>query len=130
MADSARPLNIEILPGGILDLQLMRDLGDLDGELRKADLQTTPTGAEVPGVKSVDLIAAIAIGSLALSSVSTLITVLTYWSSKRPSYTVTMSSDELTQEISGLDKEGARKVIADLKESQNPGRLVVRVEKT
>lgn len=127
-AEASRTLAIEIAPSCVPDLEMMRDLGALDQALREADVNTAATHATLPGVKNLDLTTVIAVSSLALSAVSTLVTVLSYWSSQRPKYTVTLKSNAAIHTLAGLDKHGIANVIRELETEENPGEISVRVE--
>jgi hypothetical protein len=96
------------------ELDVMRDLGELASEFKSAGLPATEQSPNLTGVKTVGLAEFIQIGGLALTSISTLITILTYWSSKKPQYKVTLNANSTSVEVSNLDKKGTMQLIGQL----------------
>jgi hypothetical protein len=122
-------MSVDILTTGTCDLDMMRDLNDLASELQNADLSVETASAEVPGVKDGGLTIAIALTGLVLSSISTLVTVLSYWNSKKPKYAVTLKSQGTTFNLTSLDKNEIRNVVQKIKAGDSPGDIVVQVAK-
>ena len=63
-----------------------------------------------------------------MTAVTPTLQVLQFWASKRPKYTVTLTTDTKEFEIEGLDQAGAEAAVQELTASGEDGRLVVRVE--
>ena len=118
---------VDIVPDDTADVAMMRDLSELADDLQAADLSVETRTADVKGVKDGGLTVAIALASLTLSAISTLVTVLSYWTSRKPDYSVTLESRGATFQLSGLDKNGVRDVVAKLKAGEDAGDIAVRV---
>jgi len=97
-------------------------LNELCDELQQHDLQAVAETSMKYGRKSA-LTTGIIITTLALTAVSTLVTVLQYWSSRKPRYRVTMKLGGTEEEVSGLDANGARKVAQRFAE-EAPGNAI------
>jgi hypothetical protein len=127
MEGAQRVMAVDIVPGDTADVAMMRDLSELADDLQAADLSVETRTADVKGVKDGGLTVAIALASLTLSAISTLVTVLSYWTSRKPDYSVTLKSRGATFQLSGLDKNGVRDVVAKLKAGEDAGDIAVRV---
>ena len=123
-------MTVDIVSGDTADVAMMRDLSELADDLQAADLSVetrTADAADVKGVKDGGLTVAIALASLTLSAISTLVTVLSHWTSRKPDYSVTLESRGATFQLSGLDKNGVRDVVGKLKAGEDPADIAVRV---
>ena len=120
-------MHVDIVPTGSVNLQMMHDLDELREQLRADGLDATGSRAALPGVKDGGLTIAIAIGGLVASSVSSLISALSYWSSQKPSYTLTVQAGTRTLQISQLDRKGARAALEQLSDAKQADNMVVRV---
>ena len=127
MEGAQRVMAVDIVPDDTADVAMMRDLSELADDLQAADLSVETRTADVKGVKDGGLTVAIALASLTLSAISTLVTVLSYWTSRKPDYSVTLESRGATFQLSGLDKNGVRDVVAKLKAGEDAGDIAVRV---
>lgn len=118
---------IQIVAYGRCDVEKMHALAELADKLSRADLDLTTTTVEVPGVKDAGLTAAIALVGLALSAISTTVSVLTYWASTKTQYKVTLETGAATFELSTLRKDEIRAVIQQLQADSGPSNVVVKV---
>lgn len=118
---------LDIVPAGPVDIELMHDLGQLTEELAAADLTVNRATAQVPGVKDGGLTVAISLAGLVVSSVSTAVSILTYWSSRKPRYTVTIEAGQATLQASALNKADVQALLSSLREEPNATGGVVRV---
>lgn len=121
-------MEIDIVPSGGVDLEMMRDLGDLCDSLKAVDVPVRPSLAQVPGVKDSGLTIAIQAAGVAISALSALVSALAYWSSRKPRYTLTVQRGSLTLEASQLDKAGVQTLLEQLRKTGDEGSLLVRVE--
>ncbi|HET9954743.1 MAG TPA: hypothetical protein VFQ61_09565 [Polyangiaceae bacterium] len=122
-----RRMQVDIVPSGVVSLEMMRDLGELQEELTEAGLDARGSHASIPGVKDGGLTIAIGIAGVVLSAVSSLVSVLTYWSSRKPSYSVKVEAGSGTLTISDLDPSSVQDVLKRLKEVDPKSGLLVRV---
>jgi len=85
-----------------------RSLQELNQLIKnEADLETNSTMMKIEGAKA-DALIALEIISISLTAISTLITVLDYWKSKNPKYSITynVNGNSFTQEnISKIEFE-------------------------
>lgn len=81
------------------------------------------------GVRDGGLVIGIAIATLAVSSIGTLFTVLSYWNSNRPTYTVTLSSGRIKVTFGNLGPKGIQEIIRKFKASPNVSDTKVRISK-
>lgn len=126
MAD--HDVDIEIVPHGRADEALMADLGELHSDLVESDINADASTVALPGVKT-DLTLAIAIAGLALSGVSTLVSVLAFWQSRKAKYSVSIPTEEATYEISNLGKEAVLEVAEKIRRHRPKVPLVVRISR-
>ena len=120
-------MNLDILPNGQVDLEMMRDLGELCDRLIEAGVPARRSTVALSGIKDAGLTVAIAIGGLAVSALSSAVSVLTYWSSHKPRYIVTVQAGRVTLQASGLDPEGVRALLREVREEEDAESAVVRV---
>lgn len=120
-------MQVDIVPSGTLNLEMMRDLGELSDELQEAGLAANRAGATLPGTKDGGLTVAIALAGLAFSSISSLISVLSYWSSRKPSYTLTLEAGSKQLTISQLDKAGVQSALRELESIDSSSQVLIRV---
>jgi len=110
-------LTAQIIPKGKCDVGMMRDLSALADILADEDISSEPNKVSLPGVKDGGLTAAISVATLGLSAISTLISALSYWSSTRPKYKISVKSGDVSYELTNLNKAELRNVINGLKEN-------------
>jgi hypothetical protein len=120
-------MNLEILPGGLVDLEMMRDLGELCSDLQEADIQARGASAVLPGVKDGGLTVGIAAAGLLLSSISSAVSVLTYWNSRKPRYTLTIEHGNQTVQIANMNQDGVKALVESMDASAESRALLVRV---
>lgn len=120
-------MTLDIVPAGPVDLEMMYDLGELGGQLEAAELPAQRATATVPGAKDSGLTVAISLAGLAVSAMSSVLSVLTYWSSQRPRYSLTIQAGPKTLQVSGLDRAGIQALLRDLKEEPDGSGFVIRV---
>lgn len=119
--------SLDILPSARLDLEFMRDMSELCHELRSAGIRATAVEARLPGVKDEGLTVAINAASLLLSAVGTVISVLTYWNSRKPKYTLTLQARSTTRQISQPDQAAVKAIVEQLLQDA-PTEIIVRIE--
>lgn len=120
-------MQVAIVPSGTASLVMMKDLGQLGDELMGSGLDMRATRASIPGVKDGGLTVAIEIAGLALSGISTLLSVLSYWAEQKPQYEVTAKVGELSLKVSGLDGPGLKQAVQQLQTVDKSGTVVVTV---
>ena len=89
----------------------------MSADLLDKGLANSASRATLPGSKT-DLTLAISIVGLALSSVSTLVSVLSFWQSTRPQYRVTIKRGDATYQVSNLDREQVREISESLTKAE------------
>jgi len=119
-------MNVDVVPSGSIGLEMMRDLEELREQLQVAGLDAQGARAALPGVKDGGLTVAIAISGVVLSGISTLVSVLTYWSSNKAKYTLTLSAGGTTLEMAQLDKAGIQAAMQQLRSAEASG-MTIRV---
>ena len=120
-------MNVDVVPSGSVGLEMMRDLGELYEQMQGAGLDADAARAAVPGVKDGGLTVAIAVSGVVLSAISTLVSVLSYWSSNKPKYTLTVTAGGTTLELAQLDKAGVQQAIQQLRSAEAAQGMTVRV---
>jgi len=120
-------MNVDVVPSGSVGLEMMRDLGELCEQLQVAGLDARGARAAVPGVKDGGLTVAIAVSGVVFSAISTLVSVLSYWSSNKPKYTLTVTAGGTTLELAQLDKAGVQQAMQQLRDAQAASGITVRV---
>jgi hypothetical protein len=121
-------VDVEIVPRGDVDPALLVDLSRLSSELVEAGLRIESSRTKMPGSKA-DLTLAISIAGLALSSISTLISVLTFWRSGQPHYTVTLKQGDTTYQVNNLGRDELREIGERIAQANTGGALVVGVQR-
>jgi hypothetical protein len=124
----SRTVDIEIVPRGAADLALLTDLNGLAEDLAEAELRPVTARARLPGAKA-DLALAISIAGLALSTVSTVISVLSFWQSKQAQYSVTIKQGDVTYQVSNLGRDEVREIGERIAKAEAGGAVVVGVER-
>ena len=122
-------MDVRIHPSGTVDLELMRDLSELSADIAESDIATEDTHAVLPGVKDGGLTVGIAAAGLAFSAVTSIVSVLTYWLSKKPKYTVTIEAAGRTCEVTELTRKSAMEFLRELKDASELGSVHVKVQK-
>jgi hypothetical protein len=120
-------MQIDIVPSGPVNVEMMADLGELCEQLQAAGLDARGSDASLPGVKDGCLTIAIALSGLAVSSISSLVSVLSYWSSKKPRYSITAELGRSTLTLSQLDAAGVQTALKQLRGVEPSNSLVLRV---
>lgn len=120
-------MQVAIVPSGTASLVMMKDLGQLGDELIGGGLDVRAARASIPGVKDGGLTVALEIAGLALSGISTLLSVLSYWGEQKPQYEVTAKVGNLSLKVSGLDGAGLKKAVEELQAVDKSGTVVVTV---
>jgi hypothetical protein len=110
-------IEAKILPTDLRDVEVLRDLTELSDTLRSADLSVETTVATIRGVKDLGLTTAISLAGLSLSAISTFISVLSYWSARKPQYSVTLEADGVTLQVSKADAKALRSIAGSIRES-------------
>ncbi len=87
--------------------QFIEQEADLPVQLEKGELQK--------GSKA-DLTIALSIAGLALSALATLISVLSYWKSQQPNYSVSIKCGNTTIELNNVSSDELQAVIRKLEE--------------
>jgi len=82
------------------------------------------------GVKA-DLVTGLAIASLALSSVGTLITVLTFFESQRPKYSISVTHEDAEVSIENIKRDEVQSLVSklNLEKSSSDIRILVSRDK-
>ncbi len=112
-------VDVQILPDGVSP-EMSVDLGILAAKLRKADVEGDVVEKKDPsGGKDGGLTASIAIGSLILTGIGTLVSVLNLWLSTRPKYTATLKLDDVQITIASHSPEDLEAKIQKF-QSDNP----------
>ncbi len=124
MSDPSISISFSIL--GAINKDLAHDLDSLADLLIQNDIDVNAKKTIAQGKKDAGVTTALAIASLGLSAISTLITVLSYWSSTRPKYKVSVQSRKVTYELDNIDKNELRNVITNLK-SEDPDQLTINL---
>lgn len=119
-------MRVDIVPSGSINVEMMSDLGDLCEKLCEAGLDARAARAALPGVKDGGLTVAIAVSGVVLSAISSLVSALSYWSSQKPRYTITMTAGSSTLTISQLDKAGVQGALQQLRAEQ-ANDVIVRI---
>lgn len=119
-------IDIEIIPHGKVNETLMADLRELHLDLTEANIKTNPSTAVLPGVKA-DLVLAITIIGLAISSISALISALALWQSRKAKYSVSIPTEYGTYEISNLTKRQALDMATTIRKHGLKAPLVIRI---
>lgn len=121
-------VDVEIVPRGDADPALLADLSRLLSDLVEAGLRTNSSRARLPGSKA-DLTLAISIVGLALSSVSTLISALSFWRVAHPHYSVTIKQAGATYQVNNVDRNQVREIAERISKANPGGALVVGVRR-
>ncbi len=91
------------------------DLQRLAEELRHADIPTEQITGEVQKqTRDGGATIAIAIGSLVVSSISTIVSILAYWHSTRTKYSIAVTNDDVTVTANDLSAAAAQRAIEAL----------------
>lgn len=64
---------------------------------------------------------------MAFSAISSLLSVLSYWNSRKPSYTLSLEAGAKQLTISQLDKAGVQAALRELQSVDGATQLLVRV---
>ena len=118
--------DVEIVIRGVASTETLADLSELNADLAEAELGPSPSTVQLPAVK-MELTLAIAIAGLALSAISTLVSVLAHWQSRKPKYSISVPIQNRTIELSNLSKQGAVSVAEEITREDLQRPLVVRV---
>jgi hypothetical protein len=114
---------IRITLDGAFDATVSADLRDLEAKLVENGLLVSNTTITVPGVK-VELVIALAIASLTMTSISTLVNVVNFWKSQRSiSYRISLESKTGTVP---LDNDAAKALAESIEQG---GITSLKVEK-
>ncbi len=79
------------------------------------------------GIKDGGLAIGIAIASLALSGISTLITALVFWQSQHPRYSISFRSESVGFTFRGLSKPRSKALLDKLRELPNIDHLNIEI---
>jgi hypothetical protein len=77
------------------------------------------------GVKDGGLTIALSIASISISTIGTIISVLGYWKSQRPKYSISVESGSKTIAIEKVDPDSLRDVISELENSLIDANFVI-----
>ncbi len=91
-------IQVTIVPTGTTDDELLRALGELNEQRVEEALSPQATEFQAAGVKS-GLTLAISIAGLALTSVSTLVSVLAYWRAGKERMSVTLKRGDVVYKL-------------------------------
>jgi len=80
-----------------------------------------------PSVKDGGLTIALTIANLAITAVGTLISVLSYWRSRNPKYSITLKRDRYTCTIDNLEPQKIEEVIAHLERQDDSTDIEVQI---
>ena len=92
---------------------------DLPVQMNKKDLQK--------GVKDGGLTIGLAIASLGLSAIGTLISVLSYWRSQQPKYSITVTRGDAQFVIDNMNQKQLQSVISQLEVKHSSASISVLV---
>jgi len=123
-------MQVDIVPSGSVSLEMMRDLGELQEALGESGIDATGAKAAIAGVKDGGLMVALSVAGLAVSSISSLISALSYWSSKKPAYTLTVEAGPRKLTVSQLGQKGIQAVLKELEPHTASDKLLVRVARS
>ena len=124
-------MNVDIEFEGNITLEDSYELQKLADDLVD-DLQERVSLKKSPperGVRDGGLVIGIAIATLAVSSIGTLFTVLSYWSATRPTYTVTLSSGRTKVTFGNLGPNGIQEIIRNFRASPNVSDMKVGISR-
>lgn len=114
-------MSLRITLAGGFDVAISSDLQELADKLKENGIQADVATLKVPGVK-VELAIGIAIASLGMSSVNTLIAVINFWrGQKAASYRLTLDAGTVTKQIGEADLQ----TMKDAVEAGTPVSLVI-----
>ena len=100
---------VNVIPKGDFDVQISNALQQLGDDLREAGIAATANTVNIPKLKA-DLIVGLTVATLAVSSVSALISILALWQSRQKSFAVSVTVDDKSYEISNLNKKEVREL--------------------
>ena len=84
--------------------------------------------AEAPkGAKPIDLATGLSIASVALSSISTLITVLSYWKSQQPKYSITVTYGKARVLVDNVASSQIQSIVSQLEFEDAPPEMNILI---
>lgn len=103
------------------ELKALADFIETEGDI-SVDRTTAPSP---PGTKDPFIVTAIAVAGLGFSAIATVISVLQYWQSQRPKYSITVTRGDVQIQLADIKPKQLNDALAQLETAaQSPAILI------
>ena len=119
-------MDVDIILRGTLDNTASDDLRELQGYTDDADIASQQVTIDAPHVKE-PITIGLAIASLAVSSISALISAVSLWNSQHPKYAVTVHAGDNSYQISNLGKADLAAIVERLRKLPEGQAVIMRI---